>query len=74
MSIFVKDRSFYKTLLAIALPIGLQNLITFAVSMADTVMLGALGDVALSASSLANQNIIIALEQMAKAVYPECFQ
>ena len=46
MSIFVKDRSFYKTLLAIALPIGLQNLITFAVSMADTVMLGALGDVA----------------------------
>ena len=26
------------------------------------------------ASSLANQNVIIALEQMAKAVYPECFQ
>lgn len=59
MSIFVKDRSFYKTLLAIALPIGLQNLITFAVSMADTVMLGALGDVALSASSLANQPTFI---------------
>ena len=51
----MKSKTFYKKMLIIAIPIALQNLITVGVSMADTVMLGALGEEALSASSLANQ-------------------
>ena len=42
-------------LLGIAMPIALQNLITFAVNLMDTVMLGQLGEMPLAASSLANQ-------------------
>jgi putative efflux protein, MATE family len=51
----VREKAFYKSLLAIALPIAMQNLIMFAINMADTVMLGRLGEVYLSASTLANQ-------------------
>lgn len=50
-----RDRNFYKLIVAIALPIACQNLITFAVSMADSVMIGRLGEIPLSAVSLANQ-------------------
>ncbi len=53
--LFVRDASFYEKLLAIAVPVALQNLITVGVSMLDTLMLGSLGEVQLSASSLANQ-------------------
>lgn len=42
-------------LLTIALPIAMQNLVVFFTQMIDTVMLGEIGDVAMSASSLANQ-------------------
>ncbi|MGL5345857.1 MAG: MATE family efflux transporter [Peptostreptococcaceae bacterium] len=52
--ILTKDKYFYKTALNIALPIAIQNLITFSVSMADTVMLGNLGELSLSASSIGN--------------------
>ncbi|MDD2955339.1 MAG: MATE family efflux transporter [Oscillospiraceae bacterium] len=55
MSVFSTDRSFYKKLFAIALPVAGQNLINMGVSMMDTLMLGTLGEVALSASSIANQ-------------------
>ena len=48
-------QNFYKTVLAIAVPIALQNMVTSAVGMLDTIMLGQLGEVAMSASSLANQ-------------------
>ncbi|MEG2295819.1 MAG: MATE family efflux transporter [Oscillospiraceae bacterium] len=49
------DMGFYKSLLFLAIPIAMQNLITVAVSMMDTVMLGKLGDTVIAASSLANQ-------------------
>ena len=49
-----RDRSFYKNALNIAIPIALQNLITFSVSMADTVMVGRLGEINLSAVAIAN--------------------
>jgi putative MATE family efflux protein len=49
-----RDRSFYKSALNIAIPIALQNLITFSVSMADTVMVGRLGEINLSAVAIAN--------------------
>lgn len=51
----IKEKSYYKTIFAIAIPIALQNLINFAVNMTDTVMVGALGQAELSATSLANQ-------------------
>ena len=53
--VIVREKAFYKSLLAIALPVAMQNLIMFAINMADTVMLGQLGEVYLSASTLANQ-------------------
>ena len=49
-----RDRSFYKNALNIAIPIALQNLITFSVSMADTVMVGRLGEINLSAVAIGN--------------------
>lgn len=48
------DKKFYKLLLGISIPIAMQNLITFAVSMIDTLMVGSLGEIPLSAVSLAN--------------------
>ena len=50
---------FYLRVGAIALPIALQSLIQIGVNMMDTVMLGTLGETALSASALANQFITI---------------
>lgn len=52
---FVRDKSFYKRVLTIAIPIALQSLITIGVNMMDTVMLGSMGETQLSATSLANQ-------------------
>lgn len=55
MNWLVRDRQFYKNLAAIAIPVALQNVIAFGVQMMDTVMVGRLGDISLSAASLANQ-------------------
>jgi len=55
----VRDKEFYKLLLMIALPITMQNMVIFLTQMIDTVMLGELGDVAMTASSLANQPFFI---------------
>lgn len=43
----------------LAIPLALQNLIAFAVNMVDTLMLGQLGEVPLSASAQANQLFFI---------------
>ena len=50
-----KDRDFFKAMLAIALPITLQNLITSSVNMLDTLMITSLGQESLAAVGLANQ-------------------
>lgn len=50
----VKEKSFYKNILAIMIPVALQQAINMGVNMMDTVMLGQMGEVQLSASSLAN--------------------
>lgn len=55
MAVFTKDRSFYRTLFALAVPISLQNLITFAVNFADNLMIGSLGDDAISGVYVGNQ-------------------
>lgn len=51
----VTEKSFYKTAVLLTLPIMLQSLINQGVNMMDTMMVGSLGEVAISASSLANQ-------------------
>ncbi len=55
MAIFTRDKSFYRTLIALAVPISLQNLITFAVGFADNLMIGRLGDDAISGVYVGNQ-------------------
>lgn len=57
MKYFETDKNFWKNVLHIALPITAQSLITIGVNMMDTIMLGSLGEAALSASSLGNQYI-----------------
>lgn len=59
MQLFVKDKTFYKTLAAIALPIAAQQMITVGVNLADNVMLGQLGEEAMSGATLANNFINI---------------
>lgn len=51
----VKERSFYRSVLMIMIPVALQQAINMGVNMMDTMMLGSFGEVQLSASSLANQ-------------------
>lgn len=48
-------QSFYKAVLALVLPMALQNLINVAVTSADVIMLGRVSETVLSASSLAGQ-------------------
>jgi len=55
--LFVKDKQFYRTVLMMALPVVLQNMITIGVNMLDTIMLGAYGEIQLSGSSLATEFI-----------------
>ncbi len=50
-----RDASFYRTLGALAVPISLQNLITFAVGFADNLMVATLGDAAVSGVFMGNQ-------------------
>lgn len=54
-----KDKEFWGLLASITIPIALQNLVSFMINMVDTVMLGALGEIPLSAASLANQPFFI---------------
>lgn len=55
MAVLVRDKSFYRTLIALAIPIALKNLITLSVGLADNVMVGSLGDAALGGTYMANQ-------------------
>ncbi len=49
------DKTFYLTLFKLAVPLALQNLISFGVGLADNFMVSSLGDFALSGVFLANQ-------------------
>lgn len=49
------DKGFYKLMLAIALPIALQNLISSSLNLVDTVMIGGLGETEIASVALANQ-------------------
>ena len=47
--------TFYRSVFSLVIPMALQNLINVAVSSADVIMLGRVGETALSGSSLAGQ-------------------
>ena len=49
------DRVFFKTMIAIGLPIAMQNLIASSLSMVDTIMIGQLGETEIASVGLANQ-------------------
>jgi putative MATE family efflux protein len=51
----LKNKELYKPLALIALPLALQNLISYAMGLEDNFMVGTLGDLALSGVFLANQ-------------------
>ncbi len=53
------SKSFYKTVLAVALPIILQNFITNLVNMLDNVMVGSLGTEQMSGVAIVNQIIFV---------------
>ncbi len=53
--LFTRDNTFYHSLLSLAIPISLQNLITFAVNFADNLMIAKLGDTAVSGVYMGNQ-------------------
>lgn len=50
-----QDKNFIKTFIALAIPIAMQNLVGTALNMTDTVMVGQLGETAISAVGQANQ-------------------
>lgn len=52
---FWKDKIFLKSMLSIAIPIALQNLITSSLNMVDTLMISSLGQASIAAVGLANQ-------------------
>ena len=49
------DKTFWRGLLSLALPIAVQNLLTSSFTLVDTLMVGQLGDVSLAAVGMAGQ-------------------
>ncbi len=56
---FRTDKSFYLSVFAITIPIALQNIISLSVNLMDTIMLGQLGDIAITAANLGGQPFFI---------------
>ncbi|TVQ20581.1 MAG: MATE family efflux transporter, partial [Spirochaetaceae bacterium] len=53
--LMVRERQFYIRLVTLAAPLALQSVITFSVALADNIMVGQLGALALSGVFVANQ-------------------
>lgn len=49
------DKRFFKTMISLAFPIAMQNLLSASYTLVDTLMVGSLGDVTLSAVGMAAQ-------------------
>ena len=58
-SIFKREHGFYRKLIALALPIIIQNLITNSLGLVDTFMVGVLGEGPLAGVTLANVPIFV---------------
>src|SRR5215211_850055 len=52
---FLRDREFIRSMLAIAVPVAFQQLITASLNMIDVLMVGQLGETSVAALGLANQ-------------------
>jgi len=52
---FLRDRSFLRELLVIAIPLSFQQLINASLNMIDVIMVGQLGETAIAAMGLSNQ-------------------
>jgi putative MATE family efflux protein len=52
---FLRDREFIRSMLALALPVAFQQLITASLNMIDVLMVGQLGETSVAALGLANQ-------------------
>ena len=59
MNKLIGDKAFYKRILALMIPIAIQNGITNFVGMLDNVMVGRLGSGPMSGVSIANQMLLI---------------
>ncbi len=55
MSLWVREKPFYRMFFSLTLIIGLQNLITFGVNLSDNLMVGGYSEASLSGVALANQ-------------------
>lgn len=53
--VFIGDRAFYRSVLAIAVPVIIQNSVTNFVNLLDNIMVGQLGTEQMSGVSIANQ-------------------
>lgn len=51
----LSDKAFYRKVFAVCLPIMLQQLLSTAMYMVDTIMIGGLGDIELAGVGAANQ-------------------
>ncbi len=56
---YLGDRAFYRRVLAVALPIMIQNGITTFVSLLDNIMVGQVGTIQMSGVSIANQLLFV---------------
>src|SRR5690242_2364554 len=52
---FLRDKDFLHSMLALALPVAFQQLITAGLNMIDVLMVGQLGETSVAALGLANQ-------------------
>lgn len=55
----INSKNFYKTLLKLAIPIILQNLILSSLNLVDNIIIGGLGETAIASVGLANQYFFI---------------
>ena len=56
---FIGDKAFYKTVLALVIPLIIQQGITSFVSLLDNIMVGALGTASISAVAIVNQLMMV---------------
>ena len=61
MKSLIGDKSFYKKLIMVSLPIVVQQLITSSLQLVDNIMVGSLGDIALGSVSSVNQLYFIVI-------------
>ena len=59
LHVFRQPRQFYRELLHLALPIALQNLINYSLALADTMMLGAVGQNEIAGASVVNSSFFV---------------